>query len=554
MRRLLFLPILTLATPALSDAALLLGTDRYDQLGRVSRGAEIIASGDELAALGFEVQAMRNGTAEQVEGALEVFVDEAEGADRLVAALTGRFVTDGARTWYLTVDAQNPRLFGLGDEAVSVESLMRVLSELPGRAILLLGDGSDGRTAYGSYLRAGIGPLDVPQGVTVFRGEPRDIADFMEDAVAEPGADLVDASEDEDLTAEGFVPDRLTFIPATAARAPDRDGRSDARSDAERAEEDRLWAAAERDETLEGYQRYLAAYPLGRYADEAEARVQEILAEPFRDARLSEEALDLTRDERRDIQRDLSLLGYNTRGIDGIFGPGTRGAITNWQQQNGYPQTSYMTAEQISRLDAQAARRAAELEAEAERQRQQELRVDRAYWEETGARGDEAGYRAYLDRFPEGQFAEIARENLQAIEEEKRAVAEAQDRAAWDRAREADIVPAYRRYLAERPEGAFRSEAQARIEALTRAEGEEAGRQQARAEEEALGLNPLTARLVEVKLADLGLDPGPVDGRFDERTRRALREYQRDRGLPATGFLNERTVVRLLADAVVGFQ
>src|SRR3712207_8103896 len=57
---------------------------------------------------------------------------------------------------------------------------------------------------------------------------------------------------------------------------------------------------------------------------------------------------------------------------------------------------SYLNREQIERLSGQAARRAQQLEAEAERQQQAAQRADRAYWEETGARGDEAGLRAYL--------------------------------------------------------------------------------------------------------------------------------------------------------------
>jgi peptidoglycan hydrolase-like protein with peptidoglycan-binding domain len=39
---------------------------------------------------------------------------------------------------------------------------------------------------------------------------------------------------------------------------------------------------------------------------------------------------------------------------------------------------------------------------------------------------------------------------------------------------------------------------------------------------------------------------------FDAETRRAIRRYQNARGLPVSGYLNEGTVVRLLADAVLG--
>src|SRR3712207_9047012 len=104
---------------------------------------------------------------------------------------------------------------------------------------------------------------------------------------------------------------------------------------------------------------------------------------------------------------------------------------------------SYLNREQIERLSGQAARRAQQLEAEAERQQQAAQRADRAYWEETGARGDEAGLRAYVARYPDGLFAEDANDQLARIEELKRDQAQAQDRAAWDAARRTDTLAAY---------------------------------------------------------------------------------------------------------------
>ena len=72
----------------------------------------------------------------------------------------------------------------------------------------------------------------------------------------------------------------------------------------------------------------------------------------------------------------------------------------------------------------------------------------------------------------------------------------------------------------------------------------------AQAEENALNLNAQSRRIVEQRLASVGLDPGRVDGTFDEDTRRAMRQYQRSRGLSETGYLSEAMVVRLLADSV----
>jgi Tfp pilus assembly protein PilN len=149
------------------------------------------------------------------------------------------------------------------------------------------------------------------------------------------------------------------------------------------------------------------------------------------------------------------LLGYNTRGIDGIFGRGTRGAVTAWQNANNLTASGYLESDQIARLDAQAERRAAELEEEA-RQRQAQLeRQDRTFWSETGARGDEAAFRAYLKRIPDGIYAEEAQDRLEGIEEQRRAQAEGQDRRRWQLARQTDTEAGYRAYLAERPNGAF---------------------------------------------------------------------------------------------------
>lgn len=540
-----------LASPALAeDAALILGSERYERLDRVSRADDLLQARAGLEDLGFAVSALRNGRSGPTAEAVAEFVDTSADADRIVVLLSGHFATDGARTWFLTADANAPGLMNVDAAGVSVDSLLKVLAQTPGQAILVLGPSSLSGPDLDPWLRIGVGDLDIPQGVTVLRGLPRDVADFAEDALVTPGLDL--AEELQDLTAiraSGYLPATWTPMPADEVAAqPELTPEPEPATDP--AREDSAWRAAAEADTLNAYRAYLAAYPDGRYTAEAEAMIEEILTEPNRDARKAEEALSLTRDQRREIQRDLTILDYDTRGIDGIFGPGTRRAITNWQQQTGYSQTSYMTREQINRLDAQAARRAAELEAEAERQREEELRLDRAYWEETGAKGDEAGYRAYLGRYPDGVYSEIASSRLAQIEEENRAAAEADDREAWDRAVAANTVASYRDYLDIWPNGVFRDEAQARINAMISQQNSAADVEAAEAAERRLGLNPITARLVEARLAQLGLNPGVVDGRFDDDTRRALRRYQRARNLTVTGYLNEATVVRLLADNV----
>ena len=538
------LPIAGVAEPL----ALVLGTSDYENLPDLRRGEEVVDAVDGLLALGFDVVALENGEAAGVARSLQEFMTAVPEADRILVALSGRFVTDGDRTWYMTREAASPTLMGLGGtaRALPLENLLLVLARQPSRAVLLLGVEEEAEENYDPWLREGLGDLEIPQGVTVFTGSPRDAANFLADELSQSRGNLTRlVAENDGIEAEGYLPTGFVFNPVQAA-AP-----APAPAPNAQAEETALWQGAVALNTVLAYQNYLERYPQGRYAAQAQQGIQAILSEPNREARLAEEALGLTRDQRRQIQRNLSLLNFDPRGIDGIFGPGTRRAVTDWQQQNGFSQTSYLDREQVGRLEAQAARRAQQLEAEAQRQREAAEQADRAYWEATGAEGgDEAGLRAYLERYPDGRFSPAANDRLAEIEEQKRAAAQGADRQSWDAAREADTIVAYQQYLEAHPQGRFVEDAQARRNRLVQARQNAEGNAEARQAEEALGLNALTARVIEQRLGTLGLEPGTVDGRFDGDTRRALRNYQRDRGLTASGFLDEPTLVRLLADTL----
>ncbi len=552
LTRLFALMLTLLPVPALAqDVALILGQNRYDAFGRAAGAGQVPRAADDLRALGFDVTASTNGRAANTVATLNDFADRAAEAERIVIVLAGRFVTDGQRSWLLLADADYPTLFGMGEAAVPIETMLNILRQRPGQAVLVLGHDRSDDGSFGPYLRAGIGSLDIPQGVTVVSGAIGRASDFVRDRLTRPGEDLIDAAKDLSLTVSGFAPAALVLMPDAQVDVvvPDLPPAPDPELDRRR------WALADRADTAEGYRAYLDSTPNGAFAEEARDRIEAILAEPFRAERLAEEALDLSRNDRREIQRHLTLLGFNTRGIDGIFGGGSRGAIRSWQQENGYPQSSYLNREQIARLAGQAVRRQSEIDAADEAEQRARQRADRAFWDETGARGDEAGYRAYLDRYPQGLFAETATQALAEIDRDRRDSAAAADRTAWDRARSLNTERAYRDYLAEFPRGAFRTEAQAALALVTQPSGpSEEALDAARAEERSLRLNPITARLIEAKLADLGLQPGTVDGRFTDRTRAAIRRYQQARGLPVTGYLTEATVVRLLADSINGLQ
>jgi peptidoglycan hydrolase-like protein with peptidoglycan-binding domain len=554
MRRFLMTTALALVSGAgalrAEDVALVLGTEAYETLDRFARAGEVVDAVGALEGLGFNVIALPNGRRANTAAALDAFLAAVPEADRIVVALAGRFVTDGTRTWFLTADADEPGLLSLGDRAVSVDALLTVMARAQGKAVMLLGLDEDDDGAADPWLHFGLADISPPEGVTVLAGAPRVIAGLVEDTLAVPGADLSEAVEDSGrIAVAGYMPSSFVFLPEDRAAIPLAPVVLDAVA---RAEEEAFWEGVVALDTAEAYRSYLNAWPRGRFAPEAEASIAAILAEPNRDARLTEEGLDLSRDERRDIQRNLTLLGYGTRGIDGILGPSSRGAIRYWQQQNGFPQTGYVTAEQINRIDAQAARRAAQLEVEAVRLAQIAAAADRAFWDETGARGDEAGLRAYLERYPDGLSSQEAAARLAEIEQANRNAAADEDRAAWDRVRSRNTIAAYRDYLEFRPNGAFVAEAEARIQAMTQDIVVAPRTDEAQAAEEALSLNSATLRMVETRLDQLGLEPGAADGELDGDSRRAIRNYQRERGLDVTGYLDEPSLVRLLADTLGG--
>ena len=63
----------------------------------------------------------------------------------------------------------------------------------------------------------------------------------------------------------------------------------------------------------------------------------------------SEDQIGLNRIKRRDVQRGLTRLGFDTKAT-GKFDDQTRDAISRWQEQHGYPKTGFLNATQHQAL------------------------------------------------------------------------------------------------------------------------------------------------------------------------------------------------------------
>ena len=533
---------------AAADLALVVGvgSQRSDAIPALPDAADLADVRDPYRAAGFSLIRVRNPGAQGIDEALAEAGRRADAADRIVVVLAGRFVHGGGSAWLLPMDAGPLTPEAVAEDGLPLSVVLSWLAARPGSAVLALGT-DDRSFDAGPFLSPGPGEIDAPQGVTVLTGSPRAIGRILQGAVLSEGTPLsprLDA--DGEVVATGFLPRDWTLLPgdvaAPAAPAPDP-------TLSRRAAEDAYWQAVRDLDTEDAYAAYLTAYPDGRYRADARDAARRIVNAPLDRAQQAEAALNLARAERQQIQRDLSLLSYDTRGIDGIFGQGTRAAIRRWQGDQGMDETGFLDRDQIRRLAAMADTRAAELETEAERRRAETQAADQAYWQEVGEGRTEDALRAYLDQYPEGLYADLARSRLDEIEARNRDSAAERERIAWDQARRADTVASYRGYLRAWPDGTFTGEAEARLAQL-QGVGAVGADAEAAAAEQALGLSAITRRAIEERLAALDYGPGQVDGQFDADTRRALRRYQADRNLPVTGYMNEATVVRVLADSV----
>jgi peptidoglycan hydrolase-like protein with peptidoglycan-binding domain len=71
----------------------------------------------------------------------------------------------------------------------------------------------------------------------------------------------------------------------------------------------------------------------------------------------TEEQIGLTKEKRRNVQRRLTRLGFETKA-DGTFDESTRAAISRWQEETGYSSTGFLNAAQYKAL-TDAAKQAA---------------------------------------------------------------------------------------------------------------------------------------------------------------------------------------------------
>lgn len=238
----------------------------------------------------------------------------------------------------------------------------------------------------------------------------------------------------------------------------------------------------------------------------------------------SETAMDLTTTQKRIIQSRLTQLGHDTGGIDGKFGPGTRRAITAWQQAGGTPATGFLSQAEATTLlsggslpgapPAETTDAAARAENALNLTREDRIAVQQALVA--------AGYDT---RGVDGTFGSGSR----------RAIRD------WQAARGMAATG----YLTGDQFRTLRGMTASTPATVPGAGTTTGGASEA--DEARLALGEVTRAEVQARLSALGYDPKGVDGKFGSGARAAISRWQGDNGLAATGYLNAEQLARLRA-------
>lgn len=549
-----FALVFSLCQPSVAwseSLALILTNTVYDQNGPASGVANNRAFVEAFEDAGFRIIAARDLSAaglRQTAVELQSAIAHSE-VDRLAIVLSGRFVTGTHDSWLLGRDTGDLSAITVGASGLSVSAMAELAGLSRLQTIMVLMPASDSNLPVGFGLTPGIKAFAVPQGITVAQGPSLTMQRWVVSSLLTPGFSLSDAANaaPEGVDVSGFLSSRISFLNASDAPRQTLPTVGVPQALAELT----FWNTTRDTGTEAAYLRYLQRYPDGRFAPDAQALIADLRNDPHQQAEAGEAALGLTRNARRDVQRDLSLLGFDPRGIDGVFGPGSRSAIRAHQRSLGLTETGYLNTEQLRSLRRDATARAEELEREAQDRRELVEAQDRAYWESIRRGRDEAGLHAYLERYPDGLFAELAQQRLNQIDEDRRQQAASEERSLWDRVRAQDTAEAYQQFLQAFPSGSFTEAARARLAQLEAEDGNRVEIEAARTEEGQVAGSQLVRILVEQRLSQIGVDPGTVDGTFDAETRRAIRRFQQAANLPVTGYVTQATMVRLLASGTL---
>jgi peptidoglycan hydrolase-like protein with peptidoglycan-binding domain len=540
-----------MAMPAFADNQALVIANANYQYTHAGVGSDLTFQVvDRLRKAGYRVQKAQNLNKASMERVVSEFNASAQPRDHLVYVFVGHMLNDGSATYLTPVDLQAPRGDTIAQSAMNLDVILNHAAKHSGAASVFLGWTKPKKRLLKSRkyafrgapgLNFGLGQINVPQGVLVVNGIAQRTVNAINTQFFEPNRSTraVGNTLVGHVRSQGYL-----SLHAYLNRADDE---VSPEPDADLGIEQSFWDFTKQENTIQAYDAFVKRFPNGKYATVARTTLAKMRADALiGPAERAERALELTRDEKQDIQRALTVLGHDTRGVDGLLGPASRRAIKAWQASHNRRVDGFLDDGQVRAILEQGANRRRALTEEAKRKRAKLEAEDRAFWRATGASGQEYDLRVYLNKYPDGLFSQSAQISLDRIVAEKtRKTNNGAEVKVWRGAVQQNTVASYRNYLRQYQRGVFSDEAKSRIQKLNNQDANRKKNAEAHRIEKSMKLNKVMWLVVERQLANSGLNTGKVDGVVDQSTRRALRQFQKVNDLPATGFMNPNTLSRV---------
>lgn len=360
-----------------------------------------------LRNVGFDVVEGTNLTRDKMTEKLLDFGRKAQGADIAVFYYAGHGIAISGTNYLLPVDADIKSEMDvklgtainidvtldqtMGDAKVKLVFLdacrdnpfaAKIKSNSPTRSVSVQTGLAEMKSGEGTLIAFATGP-----GQTALDGEAGANSPFTRALIAniaQPGVEIQQAmtsvrAQVNEETNKGQLPWGHTNLigavylnPAAAPTNAAASGSAPATSSAGTAEAElEFWRSVKDSSKPEELNAYLATYPNGQFKSLALARIASLESGAANNAarnvprgadaavfteqgsQTSEDQIGLDKAKRRDVQRRLTALGFDTR-LTGAFDDEARGVIKRWQAARGYPSTGYLTRLQHKALLTEA--------------------------------------------------------------------------------------------------------------------------------------------------------------------------------------------------------
>ena len=388
------LAVLSTTAPAAPRVALVIGNAEYAHAPALANPLnDAVDIGGALGRLGFSVTRLENADRSGLWRGLQEFALAASASEIAVVFYAGHGIEVDQRNFLVPVDARLASDQDVEFEAVPLELVSRAVERASGLRLVILDACRENPFAVqmqrsGATRSIGRGLARVePSGETlvayaakegtVASDGSRRNSPYSEALLAhleEPGLEvglLFRKVRDAVLAATGgrqepFVYGSLSSRGVYLIPSPSADTSGDIATagsggtGSASPAEVQFWKSIDRIQEpsaqMAALLAYRTQYPRGVYAALAEIRLKSLQTsdtappQALSSSVTDEAGLDLTRGDRRRIQRALSARGFDPGPVDGLFGRGTRAAIGEWQAAGNLPVTGYLDADAVKLL------------------------------------------------------------------------------------------------------------------------------------------------------------------------------------------------------------